>query len=205
METTAAVNETQIGDFSSYFRWNEESREYEMNLRINPQTDNDSWIVVPSGVRDIIVDPNRPPSVGKLIYLLADAFMSRNRAYKEKEKVVSETYQILEIIGNRLIEEADVRGWCSQFDEIIDEVNDKLPSGWALPNREKEYEVEVQVQGWASTTYTVTVTARSAEDAQSLVDDDPDAFFDADDVLTEHVRYNTFDTLETEVRDVTEA
>lgn len=205
METTTAINETQIGDFSSYFRWNEESREYEMNLRINPHVENESWIVVPSGVRDIIVDPNRPPSVGKLIFLLADAFMSRNRAYQEKEKAVSETWQILETIGNRLIEESELRGWCSQFDEIIDEVNGQLPSHWVLPTREKEYEVEVEVQGWISTTYTVTVTARSADDAQSLVDDDPDAFFNPDDILTEHARYNSFDTIEAEVRDVSEA
>jgi hypothetical protein len=64
------------------------------------------------------------------------------------------------LIGETLMREADDRGWCDAYDEVIDRLNEKLYV--ELPTRTKEYDVTV--------TYTVvmrkTVEAKSEEDAQ---------------------------------------
>lgn len=67
-------------------------------------------------------------------------------------------------IGERLIEEAEERGWCSEYDEIIEDVNRSLVV--ELPHREREYVVQV-----ATTVYaTVAVTARNEAEAEDALD-----------------------------------
>lgn len=89
----------------------------------------------------------------------------RHDRIQELETVVSQAHRAVEIIGERLISESNDRGWCSEFDRIIEEVNQDLPGPFALPTRYKEYEVT-----WTET-YTVTVdrsvtyTAASEEEA----------------------------------------
>lgn len=65
------------------------------------------------------------------------------------------------LIGERLIFEADQRGWCEQYDEVIDDLNTKLHVD--LPLRQREYEVAVSF----TVRMNVTVTADSPEAAQS--------------------------------------
>jgi len=65
------------------------------------------------------------------------------------------------IIGERLIFEADQRGWCEQYDKVIEDLNAKLHV--ELPARAREYEVSVSFLVHMN----VTVTADSPEEAQS--------------------------------------
>lgn len=59
--------------------------------------------------------------------------------------------EAISIIGGRLIEEANNRGWCSDYDRIIENVNSEVASGWELPKRNSEFTVT-----WTET-FTVTV------------------------------------------------
>lgn len=68
-------------------------------------------------------------------------------------------------IGEALLSEAESRGWCSDFDEIVDGLNGRLSV--ELPTRTREYVVSVPVTFYVS----VPVTARSEEDAQDEADD----------------------------------
>ena len=72
--------------------------------------------------------------------------------------------EAIRIIGGRLIEEANNRGWCSDYDRIIENVNSEVASGWELPVRNAQYEVT-----WTES-YTVTVY-RSATFTASDEDD----------------------------------
>ena len=77
----------------------------------------------------------------------------------------------MEIISGRLNEEAENRGWCDEFDRIIEDVNSDLPGPFYLEKRQREYEVT-----WTET-YTVTVhrsatiMATDNDDAISQVQD----------------------------------
>ena len=163
-----ATNETTLGNFDSYFRWNEETRQYEMNARISPTLDNDTWIVVPSPVRDAIVNPDRRPAVGTLIYDLANANLRANREQTRANDLMNQAWKCLEIIGERFIQEANRRGWCSEADDFIDEINDQLPGAFALPVRQKEYEVTWTQTVTVNVDMSATFTARSAEDAEEM-------------------------------------
>lgn len=99
----------------------------------------------------------------------------------------------IQLIGERLIEESEGRNWCHEFDQIIDEVNEKLTGPNQLPLRMQKFEVEVRVSAVVSSTYFTTVTARSEEEAESIILDDPHAHFDPDDYMLDVVRNHGFD------------
>ena len=80
------------------------------------------------------------------------------------EAEVASGKEAVSIIGGRLIEEANNRGWCSDYDRIIENVNSEVASGWELPVRNAQYEVT-----WTES-YTVTVY-RSATFTASDEDD----------------------------------
>lgn len=63
----------------------------------------------------------------------------------------------IETIGERLIEEAKDRDWCSVYDEIIDDLNHKLYV--ELPVRSRNYTVRVQ----ATVTFEVEVEDQTSE------------------------------------------
>lgn len=67
------------------------------------------------------------------------------------------------IIGNRLIQEAEDRGWCDEFDRIIQEVNKELgdatgTSRFQLPVREVERTVRLMRRRVVTESIEVTVT-----------------------------------------------
>jgi len=71
----------------------------------------------------------------------------------------------IKTIGERLIDEADQRGWCDEYDKMVDDLNTKLHLD--LPLRNREYEVSVSF----TVHMNVTVTAHTPEDAQSMAND----------------------------------
>lgn len=105
----------------------------------------------------------------------------------------------IRIIGEALIEEAEERDWCSQFDDFIEKVNNELSV--ELPLRQHEYDVEMLITQTRTQTVTVTVTARNTDEARRLVEDDPSNHFDG------HISDYDWDIEdeETEITDVTEA
>ena len=155
IESIDAVESTDnarpIGDLTRFFRWNEETKEYEMNPQIDPQLGGGTWVSSPSSIRDRIVSPNHNPTVGELVYTMNNLALRERRQTIQVQEVNQQAYDAIRIIGERLLREAEDRGWCAEFDKIIDEVNLALPDRFALPTRVKEYELT-----WTET-YTVTV------------------------------------------------
>ena len=95
-------------------------------------------------------------------------FLKLTKMYR---KIYADADQAMEIISRRLIEESQDRDWCDEFDNIIEEVNEKLPSRFQLDTRERNYNIT-----WTET-YTVTIQrhanldATSADVAGELADD----------------------------------
>lgn len=95
-------------------------------------------------------------------------------------------------VGKALMEEAENRNWCNEYDEFVERVNSNLIRN-ALPVREQEYEVEIEVIGSLTTTTTVSVTATSQEAANEMVENDMDSYVDPDEILTDAARNVSFD------------
>ena len=91
----------------------------------------------------------------------------------------------IQTIGDRLIEESNERNWCEEFDDIIEQVNQKMHI--PLAPRKQDFEVTVYVT--VSVSQEVTVTARNEDEALQLVKDNPMEFVDVDDALYEELRY----------------
>lgn len=69
----------------------------------------------------------------------------------------------IEIIGTRLIYEAEDRGWCDVYDDVISELNEKLFID--LEERRRDFTVEVQ----AMVTFKINVEDQtSRKDAEEL-------------------------------------
>ena len=204
--TAPAANETLIGDLSSYFRWNEERKQYQINLKIDPRVEHEDWADVPSTVRDIFCDPTPSTTLnlGNLVYRLANAEMRNGRQMARVDELLRQAHEITRIVGQRLLDEAERRNWCAEFDDIINEVNDELPGGFQLPTRKRMFRVEVEVTGTHTTTYTVEVEASSSDEAYELVDESPSDYFDPDEVMTDAVRYDSWDDIQTETGSVSE-
>lgn len=181
----------KIGDLTRFFRWDEESRQYKMNSQIDPAITTESWVNSPSPVRDRIVSPSHNPSVGEIIHAWNNSVNREFQIQQRFDEFQRQAYRAIEIIGERLIDESNRRGWCDEFDRIIDEVNDSLPGSFALPEREKEYEVTWTQTVTVTVDCSATFTARNADDAADMARDYQDAV-DTDAILAA-VRYGNYE------------
>lgn len=194
-------NETLIGELSSYFRWNEEIRQYEINHRIDPQIATDHWDNCPSPVYDRLANPSRRPTVGEIITNFNNAVLREQRIQREFNEFKENAYKALEIIGDRLISESDHRGWCDEFDRIIDEVNESLPGNFQLPTRERDYEVEWTEYVTVQVSCSTTVRARNQIDAVDAARDEFDGVNTAD--IMDAIRYGNWEVDEYAEHDFT--
>lgn len=157
-------NDTIVPKFPGYFRVTAENK-HEINERINSKVENDQWQEIPNRVRTVLTERPEELQLGELIVYYSSEARHADAWMKRYDNIHSQANSAIETIGQRLIDEAEKRNWCSEFDEIIDEVNAALPGPFQLPTREREYNVS-----W-SETYTITVqrhatvTARSEENA----------------------------------------
>ena len=165
-------NDTIICNVNNYLRQNPDTNSWEINLRVDPAIERDEWVPIGPHLHATFASdvPGTPmPTIGRLISLLVTA--TRNEiAWRERhDTIATNANSAIAMIGERLLDEAEKRNWCSEFDEIIDDVNAALPGHFQLPTREREYTVS-----W-SETYTVTVrrsatvTARDGDQACDAV------------------------------------
>lgn len=89
----------------------------------------------------------------------------------------------INVIGYRLIQESNDRGWCEQFDAIIEEVNNQLCGQYPLPIREQEFELLVRVRATCYTSKVVTVRASTLDQAVDMVKDDPCEYLEASEMI----------------------
>jgi len=109
----------------------------------------------------------------------------------------------LNTVSERLIEEANNRGWCSDYDDIVDEVNSKsgMPGIIMLQEREQEYTFDVRIEARVNVTTEVKVMARSQEHAEDLISQNVESYMEesVSDMISEEVRYNGVYDYEVEV------
>lgn len=80
----------------------------------------------------------------------------------------------IDIISERLLSEAENRGWCSEYDDIVQDINSALPL-YEMETREREYTVS-----WTET-YVIrvdrseTYTAKNPEEAEDQARDEFEA------------------------------
>jgi len=79
------------------------------------------------------------------------------RLHDEKEAAERQHREDIATIGSRLIEEATDRHWCSEYDAVVDDLNDSLTV--KLPERLRTWRVEVMFE----------VSARSEDDADNII------------------------------------
>lgn len=85
-------------------------------------------------------------------------------------------------VSEAFAEEALSRGWCSEAEEFIHNVNAQIPTPFALTPMTRDYCVDVTLEVTSYVTVSTTVTARDESDAVSMVQDDFSAYFDNGDI-----------------------
>lgn len=196
-------NETLIGELSSYFRWNEESRNYEMLERIDPGISMESWAECPSPVYDRLANPNRRPTVGEIIRSLNNQSLREQRIQRQYDEFRQKAFDTVRLIGEALIAEADDRQYCEEFDRFMDNLNEMIPAPFELPTRKKPRRlVSVSISA------TVTAYADVWVDDDCDDEDDPDNWYSeqedeyplgsdwAGERLQKEINYNGFDDWE---------
>lgn len=169
-EPTPIANDAVLPKFTVYCRTNEHGTP-QLNNRINPQITDEEWVDIPNRVYQVIVNSDPDLTVGKLFALYASEANHTDAWLKKYDQARDEARRAIDMIGERLIQESNDRNWCSEFDEIIDDVNGSLPAWLSLPTRERDYTVSWTETYYITVSRSTTVTARNAETACDLVSD----------------------------------
>jgi len=83
---------------------------------------------------------------------------------QENRQLSRENHQAdIDLISQVLMEEAENRDWCDEYDRVIDRLNDRLNR--PLQVRTREFVIDVRVSYETS----FTVTARSQEEAEEIL------------------------------------
>jgi hypothetical protein len=131
------------------------------------------------------------------------SIVSANRDVERTQTSLRETQRLhdlsmnkhvadIERIGQRLIEESNDRGWCNEFDEIIEEMNVDL--NVPLPVREKDFELSVTFTVTGSRS--VTVRAASLDDAVEQFKENIDDHMDVSDAAADAANYGNFEIID---------
>ena len=135
-----------------------------------------------------IVEPPKSEEQQEIERLRAALVTEQERRGNERQAAID----AIQIIGQRLIDESNSRGWCAEFDRIISDVNEDLPSWLELPVRQREYVVTWTDYVSISVPRSTTVTAMNEEHAIALAAED-DYGCDNSDVI-EAVRCGNWET-----------
>lgn len=169
-EPTPIANDTLTPDFTVYTR-KTETGGAQLNNKINPQITDEEWVDIPNRVYVSLTSTDSAQTVGKLAAHYAHEANHADAWMKKYDQARDEARRAIDMIGERLIQESNDRNWCSEFDEIIDDVNGSLPAWLSLPTRERDYTVSWTETYYITVSRSTTVTARNAETACDLVSD----------------------------------
>jgi hypothetical protein len=107
---------------------------------------------------------------------------TQKKQLEEAKKTIMCAHEGFTAVSEAFAEEALSRGWCSEAEEFIENVNAQIPSPFALTPMTREYCVDVTLEVTSYVTVSTTVTARHELDAASMVQDDFSAYFDNGDI-----------------------
>ena len=123
--------------------------------------------------------------------------------YHHQRTIIRQRDADVEALTDAITEAVEDAGYCAEYEKIVDDVNRRMSASGrsiALKHRTQEFEIDVRVQGTMYAYTTVTVEARTEDDARNMLEDDPDSFFDADDLLTDQSRNDCFDDVDVEIQ-----
>lgn len=129
-----------------------------------------------------------------------EAVAQHNLTLASYSTLVLNGEKAMTLIGDRFFDEAEKREWCKDAYDFVESINDSLPYGFSIPLRLQKFLVMVTITGEISEHHEVSVTARTQEDADTEVSNDPDAHFDPDEVLRHmNLRWATIENIEVTV------
>ena len=170
-KTVAPIaNDALVPDFTVYTR-KTETGATQLNNKVNPQITDEEWVDIPNRVYVTLTSTDPNLTVGKLAALYASEANHADAWVKKYDQARDEARRAIDMIGERLIDESNNRGWCSEFDDLIDQANSNLPGWLQLPSREREYEVTWTETYYVTVNRSTTVNARNEEHACELVGD----------------------------------
>lgn len=144
------------------------------------------------------ITPSRSLTDSEMIHYLTEELVKASESADHYRKLYSQSQDDIQTISDALAEEAENRGWCSEYNQFCEEVNSKLRAGTYLTPLEQEYAVTVRIKAEVEIERTIYVTTTSQEDAEYLVQDDPESYFEPEEVALEHVKNHGFDNYDVE-------
>lgn len=114
------------------------------------------------------------------------------RLTSELRSLRDEVAGSIDLIGSALLEEAENRGWCSEYDDFVDGLNDRLGSRFQLPVRRMDRTITL--------TYSVTI---EIEVENVPVDEDESETIDRARSIAERGSWDGFSHAHGDVTDVT--
>jgi hypothetical protein len=145
------------------------------------------------------ITPSRSLTDAEMILYLTEQLYEASLSADSYKKMYHNAVEDIDAISTALSEEAENRGWCSEYNDFCHQVNATLKGGGYLQPLEQEYEVEVEVEATIRVSRTVYVMAASQEDAVSMVSDDPECYLDPSEEASEAARSFGWDDIEVTV------
>ena len=129
-----------------------------------------------------------------------EAVAQHNLTLASYSTLVLNGEKAMTLIGDKFFDEAEKREWCKEAYDFVESINDSLPYGFSIPLRLQEFLVMVTITGEVSEHYETAVMARSQEEADTLVSDNPDDHFDPDEILRSmNLRWANIENIEVTV------
>jgi hypothetical protein len=141
------------------------------------------------------ITPDRSLTDEEMTAYLTEQMFEMGATVDRLHKTITALESDADKISTALAEEAENRDWCGEYNDFCERVNSTLER-IALQPLEQEYEIEVEIKAEISTRYILMVTASSLENAQSMVEDDPETFFDPTSVASDAVQNEGWDDYE---------
>ena len=112
--------------------------------------------------------PTTPPS--GLLLRHDDEVPAVDADQDEAPRVVDErAAEAIATIGAELMRQAEERGWCTEYDEVISALNERLPEEYRLPRRERRHAATFTVTETITRHVTLGGRAHSAEEFRERV------------------------------------
>lgn len=134
------------------------------------------YMVAPNCVQrsetvDAVLKEGVPFSLCQHVYDLENRVVKLTNQVTAAEEAAASArrahHKDIEIIGDRLILEAEERGWCSVYDDVIAELNNDLR--FPLTEREHDYEVEFEVTARLTVNLSGTTSDAVIEHAEDML------------------------------------
>ena len=129
--------------------------------------------------------PSRSLTDAEMITYLTEQLYEASTSADSYKKMYCKADDDIQSIATALREEAENRGWCQEYSDFCDQVNSTLNTGIRLESLEQEFEVDIEIEATITAVRTVTVTARSLDDAQTFVQEDPESFLDVESEISD--------------------